>query len=298
MPCAFRMPAPTPMKYKQVMTGAQPGALQHPLPRTLTWALASTQISIIQAGTPIMTSAQRTAISSPAEGLLVFQTDGVSGYYYYTGTNWVGIAGSGAGAISPASCIDYDGNAYPTITIGTQVWMAENLRVTHYRNGDPIPQVTDNTAWAALTTGAYCWYDNDIGINAKYGVLYNWFAVSDSRGICPSGWHVSSDAEWTILTTQLGGYDYAGGKMKSVSSLWTAPNTDATNTSGFSGLPGSYRFDDGIFHWGVGYSGNWWSSTEYSSSNAWSRSLYHYNGYVYVGSISKRDGFSVRCLRD
>jgi len=247
---------------------------------------------------PRMTSAQRTAITSPTAGLLVFQTDAPAGYYYYTGISWVGLEGSGAGAISSSSCIDYDGNAYPTITIGMQVWMAENLRVTHYRNGDAIPDVTDGSAWSALTTGAYCWYDNDENENEKYGTLYNWYAVDDSRGLCPTGWHVPTDGELTAFTTYLGGEDVAGGKMKSVNDLWISTNYDATNLSGFSGLPGGYRleFDGDFFLNGlVGYV---WSSTQYDADKAWYRYLAYDGASVHRYSIFKERGFSVRCLRD
>jgi len=168
---------------------------------------------------PRMTKTQRDAIGSLATGLIIYQTDNTPGFYYYSGTNWVSLTGSGPGGNSPSLCIDYDGNAYPTFTIGTQTWMAENLRLTHYRNGEAIPKVTDNAAWAALTTGAYCWYNNDQTTNARYGVLYNWYTASDSRGLCPQGWHVPTDAEWTTLTTYLCGMSVAGGKMKSVSPL-------------------------------------------------------------------------------
>ena len=245
---------------------------------------------------PRMTRIQRTAISSPAAGLLVYQTDAPSGYYYYTGSGWVSIEGTGAG--SPSSCMDYDGNAYPTITIGTQVWMAENLRVTHYRNGNVIPNVTDNSAWAALTTGAYCWYNNDQAANAKYGVLYNWYAVDDSRGLCPAGWHVPTDAEWTVFTTYLGGEAIAGGKMKSVSALWTSPNTDATNNSGFSGLPGGGRYGSNGSFCSLGNYGGFWSSSQTDTGSAWGRILYYGHAYVYRYYGSKEGGFSVRCLRD
>ncbi|HNS47172.1 MAG TPA: fibrobacter succinogenes major paralogous domain-containing protein [Bacteroidales bacterium] len=246
---------------------------------------------------PRMTKNQRTAIASPAAGLLVFQTDVSSGYYYYTGTNWVGLEGSGAGATSSSSCIDYDGNAYPTFTIGTQVWMAENLRVTHYRNGDAIPNVTGDGAWAALTTGAYCWYDNDQSTNAKYGALYNWYAVDDTRGLCPAGWHEPTDAEWTAFTTYLGGESVAGGKMKSVSALWNSPNTDATNSSRFSGLPGGGRSSSGYFDV-IGFYGHWWTSSEIDIYYAWVRTLFYYGPEVYRLNYDKVLGFSVRCLRD
>jgi len=150
---------------------------------------------------PRMTQAQRTSITSPVAGLLIYQTDNTAGYYYYTGANWVSIESAGTGSNSTATCIDYDGNAYPTCQIGTQVWMAENLRVKHYRNGDVIPNVTNNGAWGALNTGGYCWYENDSINSAKYGFLYNYYAVDDSRGLCPVGWHEPADAEWTTLTT-------------------------------------------------------------------------------------------------
>jgi uncharacterized protein (TIGR02145 family) len=176
-----------------------------------------------------------------------------------------------------SQCIDIDGNAYPTISIGTLELMAENLRVTHYLNNDPIPNELNGVAWASLTTGAYCWYNNDQTTNAKYGALYNWFTVIDSRGLCPSGWHVPTDAEWTTLTTYLGGELVAGGKMKSVSALWDSPNTDATNNSGFSGLPGGVRDDiNGAFSFlgGSGYGGGYfWSSSQSTSIMAWYRDL-------------------------
>jgi len=240
---------------------------------------------------PRLTDAQRTAIVSPSAGLLVYQTDSPNGYYYYNGSNWISIENASS------TCIDYDGNAYPTITIGTQTWMAENLRVTHYRNGDAIPNVTDDVTWGALATGAYCWYNNDQATNAKYGALYNWYAVDDPRGLCPDGWHEPTDSEWTILTTYLGGESVAGGKMKSVSALWTSPNTDATNSSGFSGLPGGFRnYTGGCFV--VGLYGLWLTSTEYDGSYAWSRTL-DYNGPGVGRSYdNKEEGFSLRCLRD
>lgn len=247
---------------------------------------------------PRMSESERNSIASPTAGLLVYQTTAPAGYYYYNGTNWIGITGTGSGAISASACIDYDGNAYPTFTIGNQVWMAENLRVTHYRNGSAIPNVTDGGAWSGLSSGAYCWYGNDQNTNGKFGALYNWYAVDDNRGLCPNGWHVPTDTEWTTLTTYLGGTAVAGGKMKSTSDLWSTPNEDATNNSNFSGLPGGSRYDDGTFY-DVGSLGGWWSSTEYSSTNAWYRFLYYSLGSVFVDYFySKQVGRSVRCLRD
>ena len=194
---------------------------------------------------------------------------------------------------------DIDGNVYKTVTIGTQVWMVENLKTTKYRNGDPIPHVLVNTTWAALTNGAYCWYNNDITANkATYGALYNWFTVIDKRHIAPSGWHVPTDGEWAILTTFLGGKSFAGGKLKeTLTSHWSSPNTGATNNSGFTALPGGYRDKFGVFSM-VGNIGGWWASTQYSKSVAWYRYVDYNSSIVYSCSSYKNSGFSVRCIKD
>jgi uncharacterized protein (TIGR02145 family) len=195
----------------------------------------------------------------------------------------------------------------PNVTIGTQIWSSTNLDVTTYRDGTPIPQVTDPTAWAGLTTGAWCYYNNDTVNGTTYGKLYNWYAVAGihdtdpstpNKILAPQGWHVPSDAEWTTLTTFLGGESVAGGKMKSTgTSLWLSPNTAATNESGFTGLPGGVRNYDGAFY-NVGYDGLWWGSSEFLTTNAWSRGLNYDYGTVGLYYSNKTVGFSVRCLRD
>jgi uncharacterized protein (TIGR02145 family) len=174
--------------------------------------------------------------------------------------------------------------------------MRENLDVMTYRNGDVIPQVTDNTAWEGLTTGAWCWYSNSADNGAIYGKLYNWYAVNDPRGLAPQGWHIPTDAEWTTLGTLLGGDGVAGGKMKTTGTTrWNTPNTSATNESGYAGLPGGFR--DGTFGF-VGYGGKWWSATESNSTGAWYRYLYYDDSILDRYSVNKKSGFSVRCLRD
>ncbi len=190
------------------------------------------------------------------------------------------------------------GGASTEVTIGTQVWTSKNLDVSAYRNGDAIPQVQDPKAWANLTTGAWCYYDNDASNDTKYGKLYNWYAVNDPRGLAPNGYHIPSDAEWAELSDYSGGTSEAGTKMKSTGTqYWQSPNTDATNESGFSGLPGGYRNYDGTFY-DVGYGGDWWSSTEDGAGDAWSRDLNYFNGGVGRYDDGKGGGFSVRCLRD
>ncbi len=192
---------------------------------------------------------------------------------------------------------DVDGNVYQTVTICNQTWTKTNLNVSKYRNGDVIPQVTDPTAWVNLTTGAWCYYNNDPANGLIYGKLYNWYAVTDPRGIAPQGWHVPTDSEWTQLTNCLGGTSGAGGKMKSTDMLWLSPNTAATNSSGFTGLPGGYRDVNGSFKW-IGYNCFWWSSSEESFSYAWYRLLYYNGGSAYRASYSLNVGYSVRCVRD
>ncbi len=231
---------------------------------------------------PLMTTAQRDAIVSPATGLVIFNTSTNSETKNSSG--WVALSSSFV--------------PMPAIAIGTQQWMRENLDVLTYRNGDIIPQVTDPTAWAALTTGAWCYYNNDPANGSLYGKLYNWYAVNDPRGLAPTGWHVPSDAEWTILETALGGSSVAGGEMKEAGTLnWTTPNTGGNNNSGFAGLPGGFRYDGGTFS-SVGFSGYWWSSTGTNATIAWLRNLYYSNGNIFRGTSNKKSGFSVRCLRD
>ena len=182
------------------------------------------------------------------------------------------------------------------VRIGTQIWMIKNLNVSRYRNGDPIPQVTDETQWANLMSGAWCYYNNESSKGIIYGKLYNWYAINDPRGLCPTGYHIPTDAEWTVLTTFLGGEVVAGGKMKALTS-WFSPNNEATNSSGFTGLAGGCRNDMGIFS-GIYNNGTWWSSSEYVPSYAYSRSLSFYYGNAYQYIYGKTNGFSVRCLKD
>ena len=197
------------------------------------------------------------------------------------------------------SMTDQDGNVYKTIVIGTQDWMAENLKASHYRNGDLIPVVTNPNTWAGLSTGATCWYNNDSATyNCPYGKLYNWYTTVDARNLCPTGWHVPTDAEWTTLGSFLGGDVIGGGKMKSTGTqYWQSPNTAADNSSGFSGLPGGGRTFTGLYA-SIGTSGFWWSSSQNPTPAAWYRSLYYNFGYVNRATNYMQSGFSVRCLRD
>lgn len=198
---------------------------------------------------------------------------------------------------SGTSVTDIDGNVYNTITIGSQEWMQRNLNVSKYRNGDIIPQVTDPAAWASLTTGAWCYYENNSSNGTTYGKLYNWYAVNDPRGLAPAGYHIPSDGEWMTLTTFLGGEEVAGGKMKATTG-WTDPNAAATNSSGFTGLPaGERNGGNGTFYF-ISYDAYWWSSSERFISFAWHRSLSYINGKAYRVDNSKSSGLAVRCIKD
>ena len=181
------------------------------------------------------------------------------------------------------------------VTIGVQTWASKNLNVSTYRNGDKIPQVQDDNAWAKLKTGAWCYYENKTANGTTYGKLYNWYAVNDPRGLAPKGYHIPKDAEWTMLTDYLGGDSMAGTKMKSTSG-WKN-NGNGTNSSGFNGLPGGYRGSDGDFN-GIGVVGFWWSSSEGNTDYAWCRGLSNGDGLLDGGYNPKHFGFSVRCLRD
>jgi uncharacterized protein (TIGR02145 family) len=194
---------------------------------------------------------------------------------------------------------DSDGNLYHAVTIGSQVWMVENLKTTKYNDGTAIPSVTDSSEWASLTTPGYCWYNNDAAsYKTTYGALYNWYTVNTGK-LCPTGWHIPSDAEWTTLTTYLGGDTLAGGKLKEAGTAhWSSPNVGASNQSGFTALPGGFRYYDGSFG-NIRVWGNWWSSVEYSiSSNAWFRALFFDYSNIVRDNFTNKFGLSVRCIKD
>ncbi|MBI5218675.1 MAG: fibrobacter succinogenes major paralogous domain-containing protein [Bacteroidia bacterium] len=198
----------------------------------------------------------------------------------------------------PSQVIDLDNNSYNIVQVGTQCWMKENLKTTKYRDNTAIPNVTDYSTWSGLSTGAYCNYNDTLSYSETYGKLYNWYACTDTNGLCPSGWHVPTDAEWTTLTDSLGGENIAGGKMKETGTThWAWPNTDATNESGFTALPGGRRINNGSF-FDIKVYGNWWTATQNDAYNAWSRKLSYSDAKVQRNNYSKSFGFSVRCIRD
>jgi uncharacterized protein (TIGR02145 family) len=212
----------------------------------------------------------------------------------------IGLNGLKAQTIS-----DIDGNVYKTITIGNQVWMKENLKTTKYNDGKAIPLVKDDMVWKELTTPAFCWNYNDETANKnKYGALYNWYTVNTNK-LCPRGWHVPTNAEWTILTTYLGGESVAGGKLKETGiTHWESPNTGATNEKGFTALPGGSRNYAGAFNYTGSNviffrsNGCWWSSTGLSDFNAYYRRLYNSLSEVYSSLSVKQFGYSIRCMKD
>lgn len=195
----------------------------------------------------------------------------------------------------PATVADIDGNTYPVVQVGDQCWMAKNLAVTHYANGDSIAHVP--YAWYAQTAGAWCTYDNLAVNDTVYGKLYNWYTVADARGLCPAGWHMPTDADWGPVITLYGGASTAGGALKALSPLWAAPNADATNISGFTGLPGGVRSDAGNFI-NLGTDGFFWSATDQQASSAWEWHLHHDWGGVDHGGALKQVGASCRCVYD
>ena len=193
---------------------------------------------------------------------------------------------------------DIDGNVYNTVTIGTQVWMKENLKTTKYSDGTAIPNVTNYSTWSNLSTGAYCDYNNAYYFSTIYGKLYNWFAVIDTNKICPTGWHVPSDVEWTQLTTYLGGEFVAGGELKEIGTThWHTPNTGATDETGFTALPGGSRDIYGTFD-DMGDYGVWWSTTQYDGINAWKWSMLYNYKFCSKSYSTMTNGFSIRCIND
>jgi uncharacterized protein (TIGR02145 family) len=234
------------------------------------------------------------SFSSNITGLTVNTT-------YYVRAYATSIAGTSYGnqvsfyTSTPCTSVtDIDGNVYNAVAIGTQCWMASNLKTSKYRNGTSISNVTSASSWAALTTGAYCYYNNSSSNNATYGKLYNYYAVVDSRNLCPTGWHVPSDTEWTTLTDFLGGETIAGAKLKETGTThWALTTAQVDNSTGFTALPGGNRLPDGSFN-NINDGGDWWSST----ICVWYRGIDGYANYVYRGCYGEKSGFSVRCIKD
>lgn len=201
------------------------------------------------------------------------------------------------------SMTDQEGNIYKTIVIGTQEWMAENLSTSVYRNGDVIATGLSTSQWTNTVQGAWAYFQNDASKNCPFGKLYNWYACVDARELCPTGWHVPTDADWTVLSDYLGGEAIAGGKMKtlgmsdSVTGLWSAPNSGATNSSGFSGIPGGYRLLQGPYS-NLEFIGYYWSSSDFVTLSAYYRYIIYDDVDLTRATGGKGNGFSVRCLRD
>jgi uncharacterized protein (TIGR02145 family) len=196
---------------------------------------------------------------------------------------------------SAGTVTDVEGNSYNAIEIGTQTWMAANLKTTKYSNGDPISTIYEDSLWTNSVTGAYCYYENKSYLGSKYGCLYNWYAVNDARGLCPTGWHVPHDSQWGALIQFLGGYSVAGYKLKETGLSYGY----GSNISGFTALPGGWRDNwggfDNINNWGF-----WWSSSMYDGLNASGLQLDWFFSTAYLNNsfIYKTHGLSVRCLKN
>jgi uncharacterized protein (TIGR02145 family) len=194
---------------------------------------------------------------------------------------------------------DFDGNVYHTVKIGVLIWMVENFKATHYSNGDPIPNVTDNSQWSKLTTGAYCNYNNDTNNVNTYGRLYNNYVISDTRNLAPTGWHVATKDEGDGLSNSFGGEGVAGLCLReSGTAHWQAPNTGATNSSGFTGLPGGERKIDGTFG-DIKLLGNWWTPILGGGAvSAWHQLVYDNAAFIHGWNNPLTLGYSVRCVKD
>lgn len=203
---------------------------------------------------------------------------------------------TGGVPVDPTSVTDIDGNVYPVSKICDKFWMTENLRTTRYNDGTVITTGLSNTAWGAATTGACAFYDDLSTNNTTYGKLYNWFAANNTK-LAPTGWHVATKSEWTALIECLGGSSVAGGKMKSTSSLWAAPNTGASNSSGFNGLPAGFKGTGGGYS-SLGNSTYFWGSNERNATQGEYILLDDDFASTAANGATKTFGYSVRCIRD
>jgi uncharacterized protein (TIGR02145 family) len=264
--------------------------------------VALTAVGICWSTTPGPTIANNLTSESVALGTFISNISGlIAETTYYVrayATNSNGTAYGEEVVFTTASDVttvsDIDGNVYNTIQIGTQTWMKENLKTTKYNDGSSILNITDNTEWLAQINGAYCWYDNDsVTYSDPYGALYNYYAVEDSRNMCPVGWHVATDTDWEDLSTYLGGDDIAGGKLRETGTVHWATDPGVDNSSGFTGLPGGYLYDTyGFLE--IGYFGQWWAAEK----TGW---IYYMQANYFIlgnGQDLSNSGSSVRCIKD
>ena len=203
--------------------------------------------------------------------------------------------------VFPNTVTDYDGNVYHTLQIGHQTWMLENLVVTHYRDGTLIPNIQDSIQWGEQTTGAYCFYTDSSYNIINYGLLYNWYAASDT-GIAPIGFHVAADSDWAVLVNYLGGYTIAGGEMKTTdTTFWFTPNdADTANYSGFNAIPCGYRSlitTDSAYQ-SLNYGGYWWSVTSVNAMQSSYWYIYDSSTAIYTGVLDDRWGLGIRCVKN
>ena len=199
-------------------------------------------------------------------------------------------------AVVAETLTDVDGNIYKAVKIGSQTWMMENLRTTHYRDGTAIPNVTGTSDWGIQSNGAYCSYNNNLDMSKLYGYLYNWHAVNNAHQLAPQGWHIPTSTEWTLLYNYIGGDRYFGGKIQESGTSHWVSDTGASNITKFTGLPGGKRNGDGTYD-SIFYDANWWTATANSTGTAWNYNLY-VKGYLEIAESPKNLGYSVRCIKD
>jgi uncharacterized protein (TIGR02145 family) len=267
-----------------------------------------------QTEVPTVSLATKTVNGGGIGAFISYMFDLKPNTVYYVRAYATNGAGTGYGKLDtirtrtwvncPSTVKDIDNNVYNVVTIDYQCWTKENLKVSRYQNGDVIPVIINDRIWESQTSGMRCWYANDsTSFEELYGNLYNWYAVDDARRLCPAGWHVPTDVEWSTLTDYLGGHTFAGGKMKSTgTSLWNGPNAGATNETSFSGYPGGNRYsrgnfvnykDHAFFFSSTGYGGDAWFILLYASYASSGRT------FSWDGSVSfKSFGGSIRCLKD
>ena len=239
------------------------------------------------------------SLSLSAQNIYIHKTDGSTIDIPLSNIEKITFTGGSGNTIT-----DIDGNTYNTVKIGSQWWMADNLKTTKYNDGSSIPLQTSDAPWTASghnNSPAYCWYDNNISNKNPYGALYNFYALdpetNGGKNVCPAGWRVPTDEDWTKLTDHLGGLSVAGGKMKATGTqYWQAPNSGATNESGFNGLPGGNRGNAEFVE--IGRLGRWWTYTVKEDNSVYFRQLSNGSASVLRHNLSKFQGFSIRCIKD